>query len=97
MFELGKQQRQGASPVGQRRSARRASIVSICSAIKPRRCATARCSGGMRPEQIIIGKDHADLAERLRAQVKRGDWLLFKGSRGMKMEKVLDELKGGKA
>jgi UDP-N-acetylmuramoyl-tripeptide--D-alanyl-D-alanine ligase len=52
---------------------------------------------GMRAEQIIIGRDHADLARRLRARVQRGDWLLFKGSRGMKMEKVLHELKGGKA
>jgi len=29
--------------------------------------------------------------------VKKGDWLLFKGSRGMKMEKILQELRGGKA
>jgi len=51
----------------------------------------------MSPERIMIGKDHTALAERLRAQVKKGDCLLFKGSRGMKMEKVLDGLKSGKA
>jgi UDP-N-acetylmuramyl pentapeptide synthase len=28
--------------------------------------------------------------------VKKGDWLLFKGSRGMQMEKVLRQLKGGR-
>jgi UDP-N-acetylmuramoyl-tripeptide--D-alanyl-D-alanine ligase len=53
--------------------------------------------GGMRPEQIIIGKDHADLANHLGERVKRGDWLLLKGSRGMKMERVLEMLKRGKA
>ena len=52
---------------------------------------------GMREEQVIVGRDHADTARRLRERVKKGDWLLFKGSRGMKIEKVLEELKGGKA
>jgi UDP-N-acetylmuramoyl-tripeptide--D-alanyl-D-alanine ligase len=53
--------------------------------------------GGMRAEQIVIGRDHADLARRLGERVKKGDWLLFKGSRGMQMEKVLRQLKGGRA
>ena len=53
--------------------------------------------GGMRAEQIIIGQNHADLAGRLASRVKRGDWLLFKGSRGMKMERVLEALRRGKA
>jgi UDP-N-acetylmuramoyl-tripeptide--D-alanyl-D-alanine ligase len=52
--------------------------------------------GGIRREQIIIGKDHADLGGQLREHVKRGDWLLVKGSRGMKMERVLEALKRGK-
>lgn len=54
-------------------------------------------SAGLRPEQIIIGKDHADLAGLLRGYLKRGDWLLFKGSRGMKMEQVLQALRRGTA
>jgi UDP-N-acetylmuramoyl-tripeptide--D-alanyl-D-alanine ligase len=54
-------------------------------------------AAGMRSEQIVVGKDHAELAGRLRSQVKKGDLLLFKGSRGMTMEKVLQELRSGKA
>jgi UDP-N-acetylmuramoyl-tripeptide--D-alanyl-D-alanine ligase len=50
----------------------------------------------MAPEKTIIGKDHVDVAAQLRAFVKRGDWLLFKGSRGMRMERVLEALKRGK-
>ena len=53
--------------------------------------------GGMAAERIIIGKDHAEVANLLRNHVGKGDWLLFKGSRGMKMELVLDKLKSGKA
>ena len=52
---------------------------------------------GMAPEKIVIGKDHEDVASQLRARVKRGDWLLLKGSRGMKIERVLEALQGGKA
>jgi UDP-N-acetylmuramyl pentapeptide synthase len=49
--------------------------------------------GGIRKEQVIIGKNHQEIARKLRAQIKRGDWLLFKGSRGMRMEEVLAKLK----
>jgi UDP-N-acetylmuramyl pentapeptide synthase len=37
------------------------------------------------------------VARRLSQELRRGDWLLVKGSRGMKMEKVLQELKSAKA
>jgi len=53
--------------------------------------------GGMRREQLIISRDHGDVAMQLRAFVKPGDWLLLKGSRGMKMEKVLEALGRGRA
>ena len=49
---------------------------------------------GMTADQVILGSDHGDVARRLRQQLRRGDWLLIKGSRGMKMEKVLQDLKG---
>lgn len=48
---------------------------------------------GMKADRVTIGADHGDLAAQLRRQVARGDWLLFKGSRGMKMERVLEALK----
>jgi UDP-N-acetylmuramyl pentapeptide synthase len=51
----------------------------------------------MAAERIVSGKSHADIAKLLRSHVGKGDWLLFKGSRGMKIEKVLDKFKSGKA
>jgi UDP-N-acetylmuramoyl-tripeptide--D-alanyl-D-alanine ligase len=50
--------------------------------------------GGMNGDKVVIGKDHRDIARRLKSHVKRGDWLLIKGSRGMQMEKILDAFKG---
>ena len=44
---------------------------------------------GMDDERVRMGKNHRDLARMIRRQTKRGDWLLFKGSRGIGMEKVL--------
>jgi UDP-N-acetylmuramoyl-tripeptide--D-alanyl-D-alanine ligase len=48
---------------------------------------------GMGERAIVIGHSHADLAARIGRRVRKGDWLLFKGSRGMKMENVLAQLK----
>jgi UDP-N-acetylmuramoyl-tripeptide--D-alanyl-D-alanine ligase len=49
---------------------------------------------GMKSDQVIVGESHSDIGRRLRDRLKKGDWLLIKGSRGMKMETVLSELKG---
>ena len=54
-------------------------------------------AGGLAAQKLFIGKDHSNLAKRMRAQLQRGDWLLFKGSRGMNMERALEALKRGKA
>ncbi len=49
--------------------------------------------GGMEEERVILGKSHKEIAKKIRGQVRRGDWLLFKGSRAMSMEKVLAAFK----
>ena len=48
---------------------------------------------GMEEERVIIGKNHKEIARIVRGQVRRGDWLLFKGSRGMNMERILAAFK----
>ncbi len=45
---------------------------------------------GMEEEQVRIGADHLELATWLSEQSKKGDWLLFKGSRGLAMEKIIE-------
>jgi UDP-N-acetylmuramyl pentapeptide synthase len=51
-------------------------------------------AAGMASERIVIASDHRDLAGRLRADLRPGDLLLLKGSRGAAMEEVLRQLVG---
>ncbi|HEX7230567.1 MAG TPA: UDP-N-acetylmuramoyl-tripeptide--D-alanyl-D-alanine ligase [Candidatus Binatia bacterium] len=96
MLELGRHSAKEHREVG--KAAARAAIDTLYllgkHAPTMRRAAITQ---GLRPEQVAVGQDHADIARRLRKELKKGDWLLVKGSRGMKMETVLHELKSGKA
>ena len=96
MFELGRQSRRQHLQLG--KQVARAGIDRLyllgAQAEQVRRGALL---GGMAAERVVVGKDHAEVANLLRSHVGKGDWLLFKGSRGMKMEKVLDRLKNGEA
>jgi UDP-N-acetylmuramoyl-tripeptide--D-alanyl-D-alanine ligase len=48
--------------------------------------------GGMARERAIEGRDHDDLAARVRAVLRGSDWVLVKGSRSMKMERLVHAL-----
>jgi UDP-N-acetylmuramoyl-tripeptide--D-alanyl-D-alanine ligase len=94
MFELGRKSRQQHFQLGKQVADAGLDRLYLLGA-QARVVRKGALQGGIPPERIVIGKDHAEIARRLRSHVKPGDWLLFKGSRGMKMEKVLDQLKGG--
>lgn len=47
---------------------------------------------GLAEERVFIGESHEELAERVLSLASPGDWVLVKGSRGMRMEKVVDAL-----
>ena len=48
-------------------------------------------TGGMRPVDAMAFDSAPELVRVLRAKARPGDLILFKGSRGMKMEQVLDQ------
>lgn len=48
---------------------------------------------GMDPAAVRVARSHRKLGSALRAEVRKGDWLLVKGSRGAAMEKVLAAMK----
>ncbi len=96
MFELGRHSRRQHWELG--KTAAKAKLDQLYL-LGPQAHAVrlGALSSGMAAAKIIVGKDHGDIATRLRGCAQAGDWLLVKGSRGMEMEKVLDQLTGGKA
>jgi UDP-N-acetylmuramoyl-tripeptide--D-alanyl-D-alanine ligase len=54
--------------------------------------ALAASEGGMNEENIYIEKEHQDVIAKLRAIITKGDCILVKGSRSMKMELIIKEL-----
>lgn len=96
MFELGQQSGRQHLELG--KQVARAGIDRLyLLGAQSKQVRQGALRGGMPAERIMIGKDHAEVAKLLKSHVGRGDWLLFKGSRGMKMERVFDQLKSGRA
>jgi UDP-N-acetylmuramoyl-tripeptide--D-alanyl-D-alanine ligase len=93
MFELGKQSQREHLRLGNQLAQARLDRAYLLGT-RARDVRKAALRGGMKPDRVIVGESHSDIGQRLRAHLKKGDWLLIKGSRGMKMEKVLSELKG---
>jgi UDP-N-acetylmuramoyl-tripeptide--D-alanyl-D-alanine ligase len=94
MFELGKQSPEQHLKVGKRIAQYRISALYLLGAVAAEQVRKGALRGGMPAERIFVGKDHSDLVGQLRRRLRRGDWLLVKGSRGMRMEKILEGLKG---
>ncbi len=59
------------------------------------RTVTGAITGGMRPKDAEHFQTHEELAHMLKVRAAGGDVILFKGSRGMKMERVLELFAGG--
>lgn len=55
-----------------------------------RRVVSGAITGGMRPDKVVACESMEELGELLRLRAKPGDTLLFKGSRGMRMERALE-------
>jgi UDP-N-acetylmuramoyl-tripeptide--D-alanyl-D-alanine ligase len=93
MFELGKHSRREHHRLGDQLAQARLDRAYLLGerALDVRKGALR---GGMKSDQVIVGESHSEIGQRMRAHIKKGDWLLIKGSRGMKMETVLSELKG---
>jgi len=52
--------------------------------------------GGLAPKSIVMASDHAELLTDLLAVMENGDYILVKGSRGMKMEAVAEAIRNAR-
>ena len=95
MFELGKHSAQQHLKIGEYVARQKISALYLLGPMA-QRVRQGALRGGMAADHIFVGKDHKAIVRQLRTRLGSGDWLLIKGSRGMKMEKVLEGLKGGR-
>ena len=91
MLELGNRSMAEHYRIG-RIAAQKADMVYTYGSYT-KRLLTGCITGGMASENCRHFETHEDLARALDAIVKDGDVLLFKGSRGMKMENALELLR----
>jgi UDP-N-acetylmuramyl pentapeptide synthase len=54
--------------------------------------AEAAVEAGMAPERVHVGGSHEQVAAAVRELLQGNDWVLVKGSRSMKMERVVEAL-----
>jgi UDP-N-acetylmuramoyl-tripeptide--D-alanyl-D-alanine ligase len=54
-------------------------------------------AGGMDPARICAAESHAEASRHLRGLLAAEDWVLVKGSRSSRMERVIEALAGGSA
>lgn len=57
-----------------------------------RAMAAAAIRGGLPAEKIVFFDEPEQVIARLRSQLKKDDWILIKGSRKMKMERIAEEI-----
>jgi len=54
-------------------------------------------AAGLAAASIMVAKDHRELTADLLHKAEKGDYILVKGSRGMRMELVAEGIRGGQA
>ncbi len=90
MLELGASGEEAHREIG-RIAARLGIDALITLGALAKRILEGAAEAGMRKERLFAAETHADAAALLKQHSKNGDAVLIKGSRGMKMEKILEE------
>ena len=47
---------------------------------------------GLPADRVVVFEDAKTVAQKILERMQRGEWVLIKGSRGMALERVVDEL-----
>lgn len=91
MLELGSYEDEGHKLVGRRA----ATVVSQLVVVGPRGryIGHEALAAGMPPESVATAADNAQAVEILKSLLQPGDFVLVKGSRGMKMEEIVQAIR----
>ncbi|MFQ6069295.1 MAG: UDP-N-acetylmuramoyl-tripeptide--D-alanyl-D-alanine ligase [Candidatus Aminicenantales bacterium] len=92
MLELGKKETEYHFQAGKQVATYGWDLL-VCVGQRSRHMAEGALASGMRKDQIFTCSDSEEAAEKLTSLVSSKDLILVKGSRGMKMEKVVNHLK----
>jgi len=91
MWELGEFAQQAHRELGRQVKEYGIDLLFLLGQFAPH-VAQGSQEAGMPPEAVYIGEDHHAVSLRLARQLHKGDWVLVKGSRIMKMETIIKEL-----
>jgi UDP-N-acetylmuramoyl-tripeptide--D-alanyl-D-alanine ligase len=96
MLELGRETQHMHREVGRFAAGLALSRLIVCGDLSREMAAGAR-QAGMPHENLVELPDASSAADLLKKTVRQGDVILVKGSRGMKMEQIVQVLTGMKA
>ncbi len=91
MLELGSHEQEGHAKVARRASAVVSRLVVVGRL--GRLIGEEALKVGMPPERVFFAADNSQVVEYLKRVLKPGDYVLVKGSRGLRMEQIVDGLK----
>lgn len=91
MLELGSFEEEGHQIVGRRAAA--VLDLLFTTGVRARIIAEAAIASGLSPATVRAFDSKAELVDALRETLRAGDYVLVKGSRGVRMEDVVDALR----
>jgi UDP-N-acetylmuramoyl-tripeptide--D-alanyl-D-alanine ligase len=91
MLELGSEEAAYHREAGERAAALGIDLLILVGPLS-RNTADAATGAGMDPERVLVFEDSPAAAQALSTLLEAGDVILVKGSRGMRMEVVVDRL-----
>jgi UDP-N-acetylmuramoyl-tripeptide--D-alanyl-D-alanine ligase len=94
MLELGTMEEAGHQQIGQLVAAQKLDALLVLGK-RAQMIAEGALAAGYSSERVFRPQSHDDAAKILRKLARPGDWVLLKGSRGMRMEGVLTGLLEG--
>ncbi|MFZ3065713.1 MAG: UDP-N-acetylmuramoyl-tripeptide--D-alanyl-D-alanine ligase, partial [Nitrospirota bacterium] len=93
MLELGAHAEAAHYEMGKKAASTGVDCLFLMGPISSAHTSRGARDGGMDEGQIVICSDYKDVSGRVNTILTGGDWVLVKGSRGMAMEKVVEEVK----